>query len=57
MKLWSVILPLALAGAGGEKVAWTKPEAAFGASAQSGRPICWYFLSGEIVKGQPQAGC
>jgi len=63
---WSGIgLVLALAGlpaegratAGGEKVAWEKPEAALGVAAATGKPVCWYFLSGEMVKGQPQAGC
>ena len=52
--VWSVIAMLALTG---EKVAWEKPENALGVSAATGRPVCWYFLSGEMAKGSPQAGC
>ncbi len=47
---WSVIAMLALAG--GEKVAWDKPDAAFGVSAATGKPVCLYFLTTEIVKGE-----
>ena len=52
---WSVIAVLALAG--GEKVAWEKPDNALPAAAATGKPVCWYFLSGEMVKGSPQEGC
>jgi hypothetical protein len=63
--LWSVIGLLALAGlpaegrakAGGDKVAWEKPDNALGVSVATGKPVCWYFLSGEMLKGSPQAGC
>jgi len=47
----SVIALLAAAG-GGEKVAWEKPDAAFGTAAAAGRPVCLYFLTTEIVKGE-----
>jgi len=54
--IWSVIGLLALAG-GGEKVLWEKPDNALPVAAATGKPVCWYFLSGELIKGQPQAGC
>ncbi len=54
--VWSVIAGLALA-AGGEKVGWEKPDAALGVASATGKPVCWYFLSGEMVKGAEQAGC
>ena len=49
--VWSVVGLLALAG-GGEKVAWEKPDTAFGSSAATGKPVCLYFLTTEIVKGE-----
>jgi hypothetical protein len=55
-KAWSAIAVLALA-AGGEKVAWEKPDNALGVSAATGKLVCWYFLSGEMVKGTPQGSC
>ena len=48
--VWGLIGLLALAG--GEKVAWEKPDAAFGASAATGKPVCLYFLTTEVVKGE-----
>jgi len=53
--VWSAIAVLALAA--GEKVAWEKPDNALSVSAATGKPVCWYFLSGELVKGTPQEGC
>lgn len=53
---WSVIVAAALAG-GGEKVAWEKPDSALPAAAATGKPVCWYFLSGEVVKGVPTEVC
>jgi len=53
--VWSAIAVLALAA--GEKVAWEKPDNALSVSAATGKPVCWYFLSGEMVKGTPQEGC
>jgi hypothetical protein len=53
--VWSVIGVLALLG--GERVQWEKPDNAIPVASVTGKPICWYFLAGEMVKGQPQAGC
>jgi hypothetical protein len=53
---WSVIVMAALAG-GGEKVAWEKPDNALPVAAATGKPVCWYFLSGEMVKGTETPGC
>lgn len=53
--VWSVIGVLALLG--GEKVQWEKPDAALPVAQATGRPVCWYFLSGEMEKGKPQASC
>lgn len=54
--VWSVIVVAALA-AGGEKVAWEKPDNALPTAAATGRPVCWYFLTGEMVKGAETPGC
>ena len=54
--VWSVIAVAALVG-GGEKVAWEKPENALPAAAATGKPVCWYFLTGEMVKGVQTPGC
>ena len=45
----SMIAVLALAA--GEKVAWEKPENACATAAATGKPVCYYFLTNEMVKG------
>lgn len=53
--IWSVIGVLALAA--GDKVQWEKPDNALPVAAVTGKPVCWYFVSGEMVKGKPQESC
>jgi hypothetical protein len=58
--VWSVIALALAAGvpggasakAGGEKVAWEKPETALATAGATGKPVCFYFLTNEIVKGE-----
>ena len=53
-----MVAALAGLGAGGEKVVWEKkPETALAVAAATGKPICWYFLTGETIKGKETAGC
>jgi hypothetical protein len=59
MARWSAASILALAGmaaAAGEKVAWDKPDAAFGKAAATGKLICWYFLVNEVDKPGAESG-
>ncbi len=46
-----------LAAGGGDKVRWEKPETAFRTAAAANKPICWFFTTGEAVKGQPTPSC
>jgi hypothetical protein len=56
---WSaVILAAACLAAGpGDKVRWEKPDASFAAASVQNKLICWFFTTGEAVKGEPAAGC
>jgi hypothetical protein len=49
---------LAWAAAANDKVAWEKKaETALAASAATGKPVCFYFTTGEQVKGREAPGC
>jgi hypothetical protein len=49
---------LAWAAQGDGKVAWEKKaETALAASAATGKPVCFYFTTGEQVKGKEAPGC
>jgi hypothetical protein len=53
--VWSVIVVASLMG--GEKVAWERPDNALPVAAATGKPVCWYFLTGEQVRGVETPGC
>ncbi len=56
---WSaaILAAACLAAGPGEKVKWEKPDASFTLAAAANKPICWFFLGGEAVKGEPTQGC
>jgi hypothetical protein len=46
-----ILLSAAAVGhASGDKIAWDKPDAAFGKAAMAGKPIVWYFTTNEFDK-------
>ncbi len=58
MKWSSALLAAACLAAGpAEKVKWEKPDASFAIAAAQNKLICWYFLTGEAVKGEAAPSC
>jgi len=60
MSRWSAmgaVLALGVpASAGGDKIAWEKPETALLRAQATGMLICWYFLEEEATPGSKPKG-